>query len=89
MADVYNPWQYSGEENVLEDGFAIKSYREQSDLAEDLAEGEGEQEDMAEDGAPEAPGGNPMHEAMSAALNTINQQADVINRLMSMVAPKE
>lgn len=83
MATPYNPWQYSGEEDVLEDGFAIKSYREQSDMAEDMAEGEDMQADTAEHAA------NPMHDAMSAALNTINQQADVINRLMSMVAPKE
>lgn len=86
MATPYNPWQYSGQENVLEEGFAIKSYQEQSDLAEDLAEGESD--------APESPemedvGENPMQSAMAQALTTISQQSEIINKLMSMVAPQE
>lgn len=74
MAEIYSPWQFSGEESMLEEGLATKTYQEQADEIEDMVEGEQSEAD------------NPMKEHMAAALETIQQQSTTIKQLTAMLS---
>jgi len=85
MAEIYSPWQFSGNESNLEEGLATKTYQEQADTVEDAMEGETDAPESPE--SEDAGGeGNPMAQHMAAALSTIQQQSDTIRKLTAMLS---
>lgn len=83
MAEIYNPWQFSGEESVLEDGLATPAYQEQADTVEDAMEGEGSDSEMEDGEGGKAGGGHA--DMMAQALSTIQQQSTLISSLMAQL----
>lgn len=77
MADTYSPWMASSDEDITDGGLATPEYAEMYAEAQAGSETEAQAPEM------EAEGG--MHEAMTMALQTINQQSNVINQLMAQL----
>ena len=94
MAAVYSPWMTSDEEDMTIKGLITPAYmgmqQGESDTEDENSGGSeaepGEEmpgQPEEDTGEPEAEGG--MHEAMTMALQTINQQSNVINQLMAQL----
>lgn len=91
MATVYNPWMAGGEEGVTDQGFVTSAYMDMQQGEMNDVEDEGSSSPEAEPGEelpgqPEEDSGeDPMKSAMQMALQTINQQSNVINQLMAQL----
>ena len=98
MATVYSPWMAGGEEDVTIKGLLTPAYMNMQQGEMNDVEDEGSSTPEAEPGE-EMPGQaeedtgesedsgvqGGMHEAMKMALETINQQSNVINTLMAQL----
>ena len=98
MATVYNPWMAGSEEDVTMRGLLTPAYMDMQQGEMSDVEDEGSSSPEAEPGEempgqPEEDTGESedsgmqdgMHEAMKMALQTINQQSNVINQLMAQL----
>ena len=92
MADIYSPWAAGSEEDVTTMGLVTPEYMEMYAEAQagpgSEAEMEMETEPEVEDSEPEAEMpevSDPMKEHMSMAMETMQQQANVISKLMTML----
>lgn len=83
MAAVYNPWNYSGTEDVTEDGLVTPVFMEQADMVEDAAEGETPQTEEES-----APAGNSSGDILAIMSDTMKQQSSLISNLMTMLSQK-
>lgn len=73
MSVTPNPWHDFSAPQVLEDGSATVTYAE---MAEDAEPAE----------ADESESDNPQAEMLAKALSTINQQSELISKLMGMLS---
>ena len=88
MAEIYNPWQFSAEEDVTEGGYVSPVYMEQIDTQEDAQEDAVDSQDAggAEEGnmVEHGDSGDAHKMMMEQALNTINQQSTLIAQFIKM-----
>lgn len=98
MATIYSPWMAGAEEDVTDQGFVTSAYMGMQQGEVNDVEDEGSSSPEAEPGEempgqPEEDAGESedssmqggMHEAMKMALETINQQSNVISALMAQL----
>lgn len=78
MATIYNPWQVTPEEPILQEGSAAIAYAEQR---EEMLE---EQYPEADSGEAEHESGSP-HEMMAEALSIMNEQQQLIKDLTAQL----
>lgn len=77
-----SPWMYSEEEDVTDFGFVAPEYQEMA------AEARDEEVEILPPGVTENSGsaeGEPNAELMAQAMSTMQKQADIISKLMTMM----